>query len=499
MTFSEKFDFLLKLTGTSNSVLARHMLLDPSYISRLRHGSRSLPRDSEYLPKLAAFLVRHCTAAEQHRMLCQAMDIPQTVGDDRLERQMIRWLCDEAGDLVGALLSEFSTMDPAPKTHIPASSQNEVVAFYGDEGKRQSTIALFNLALQQPGPVTFLLYSDEDGAWMDKSSSFSYEWTTLLWQIILRGGKVKVIHKVSRNIDEMFAVIQRWLPLYASGAIEPYYYPRLRDGIYKRTLSVIPGVAAAFSTSIGQQTGISTTFMSRERQAVDSFTNEFSSYVALCRPLIEFFTMRSQAYLDTLQEYIQYIDRDSRSILCSDSLTMTTVPHCIIHRLEGRLEPQVEDALRHIHTAWGDRLAEPEQSICHILRLAKPEDVVAGKVPISCLGLLLEEPVFYRPEEYCAQLEYILHLMESRTWFHVLLSDASTAGYTLHVLEEQEVYIYKEQPPYLIFRIRESNTVMAFWDYVQRLREELQQPQSQIALRIRTCIKQTKALMEPDR
>lgn len=101
---------------------------------------------------------------------------------------------------------------------------------------------------------------------------------------------MKVSHKVSHNTDEMFVVIRRWLPLYVSGVIEPYYLSHLRDGIHKRTLMVAPGVAATFSTSIGQQAEGTASFLTRDRQAVDSFTNEFSSYVALCRPSSSFST-----------------------------------------------------------------------------------------------------------------------------------------------------------------------------------------------------------------
>jgi len=491
MTFSEKFDFLLKLTGTSNSVLARHMRLDPSYISRLRHGSRTLPRDSEYLPQIAAFLVRQCAGTEQRRTLCQTIGVPVEQSEDVLEQQLIRWLCDEE-DLVGSLLSEFSAMAPAPKKQVERASQNEVLAFYGDVGRRQSTIALFNLALQQPGPVTLLLYSDEDAGWMNKSSSFSYEWSALLWQIILRGGRVKVIHKVSRNIDEMFDVIRRWLPFYASGAIEPYYYPRLRDGIYKRTLSVIPGVAAAFSTSIGQQTGAAATFMTTERQAVDSFTNEFSSYVALCRPLIEFYTMTSGAFVDTFQEYL---DQSPSNVLKSDGLSLTTLPRWVVSRFQGKVEPEVEAALLRIHTAWSQRLSQERNPNFHLLRLSSPEDVVAQRAPISCMGLLMGQPVYYKPEEYCAHLELLLRFMEERPWFQVALDDSPAAGYSLHVFEEKEVYIFKEEPPYIIFRIRESNTVSAFWDYLQRLWEAQVQDRSVVAERIRLCLKKTRALM----
>ena len=43
MKFSEKLNFLLNLTNTPNNMLAKHLSLDPSYISRLRRGERSVP------------------------------------------------------------------------------------------------------------------------------------------------------------------------------------------------------------------------------------------------------------------------------------------------------------------------------------------------------------------------------------------------------------------------------------------------------------------------
>jgi len=500
MTFSEKFDFLLKLTGTSNSALAKYMQLDPSYISRLRRGSRTLPRDSEYLPRLAAFLLRRCAGQEERRrLLVQAVGASPTAEDAAVEHRLLRWLMDEeSGDLVGDLLNEVSSVDPLPRKQVESSIQNEMLAFYGDAGRRQATIALMNAALQQPGPAELLIYSDDDDEWIDDSTSFSCEWSSLLWQIILRGGRVKVIHKVSRNIDEMFVVIRRWLPLYVSGAIDPYYYPRLRDGIYKRTLLVVPGVAAAFSTSIGQQAGGAASFLTRDRQAVDSFTNEFSSYVALCRPLIEFFKITSPTYLETFQEYL---DNSSDSILKSDSLSLTTVPQRVIRRLENRIDPAVAAALRRIHAAWSSRITDNTdgRTIRHVLRLARPEDVVAGKAPISCAGMLQGPPMYYEPEEYCAHLEYILRLMDTCPWFQAALDNSPAAGYTLHAFQDKELYIFKEQEPYIIFRIREGNMVAAFWDYLGHIWEERQQSQEQVRERITRCLQRVRELMAEGR
>ena len=44
MSFAEKLNFLMDVTKTPNSALAHNVALDASYISRLRNGSRKLPR-----------------------------------------------------------------------------------------------------------------------------------------------------------------------------------------------------------------------------------------------------------------------------------------------------------------------------------------------------------------------------------------------------------------------------------------------------------------------
>ena len=54
MTFSEKLDMLLNITNTPNNLLAKVLSLDPSYISRIRHGRRNI-LGGDYIEKIADF------------------------------------------------------------------------------------------------------------------------------------------------------------------------------------------------------------------------------------------------------------------------------------------------------------------------------------------------------------------------------------------------------------------------------------------------------------
>lgn len=55
--FSEKLDYLMNLTNTTNSNLANSVSLDPSYISRLRSGARTPVKDALYLESMADFFL----------------------------------------------------------------------------------------------------------------------------------------------------------------------------------------------------------------------------------------------------------------------------------------------------------------------------------------------------------------------------------------------------------------------------------------------------------
>ena len=44
--FGKKLDFLMTITNTKNSTLGRVLSFDPSYISRIRNGSRKMHKNN---------------------------------------------------------------------------------------------------------------------------------------------------------------------------------------------------------------------------------------------------------------------------------------------------------------------------------------------------------------------------------------------------------------------------------------------------------------------
>lgn len=62
MQFSNKLNFLMNITNTSNKELAEGISVDRSLISLLRSGKRKTPRNHDHIRHMASFFARRCTA-----------------------------------------------------------------------------------------------------------------------------------------------------------------------------------------------------------------------------------------------------------------------------------------------------------------------------------------------------------------------------------------------------------------------------------------------------
>ena len=119
--------------------------------------------------------------------------------------------------------------------------------------------------------------------------------------VLSMGNKIKIIHTVSRDLDEMLNAIRQWMPLYITGLIEPYHYPKKRDGVFKKTMFVCPGVSAVISSSVGQSIDQAANLLVRNRIAISAYMEEFRQYLNQCKPLMRIFGVKEkESYLQTL-------------------------------------------------------------------------------------------------------------------------------------------------------------------------------------------------------
>lgn len=102
------------------------------------------------------------------------------------------------------------------------------------EGKRQAAEFFLLEAININTPHTLLLYSDESTEWMTENREFALKWTQLMIDVLSKGNKIKIIHTISRDLDEMLTAIRQWMPLYMTGLIEPYFILKRETGFLNK-------------------------------------------------------------------------------------------------------------------------------------------------------------------------------------------------------------------------------------------------------------------------
>lgn len=479
MTFAKKLDFLMNITKTTNSALARAAALDASYISRLRTGKRLMPKDNNMIQGMAVFLARQFKEDYQKRVLLDALKQTNLLGDSNLLADKItRWLIQDeenSTQQVGQFLSSLSGMANRPEQvdrsydSKPYFPDEAVSIFYGVEGKRKAAEYFLSEVAVCKSPQTLFLFSDEETAWMTEDPTYARKWEELMIRILSRGNRIKIIHTVSRDLHEMLSAIHQWMPLYMSGLIEPYFYPKKRDGIFKRTLFIAPETAAVISSSVGDQDYSAANVLYRDRDAVTSFAGEFIQYLRLCRPLMRIFTARErEGCFATLAEFER---GQADTLIKSESLSLLTMPEHLLMQILKRSGID-EYGIGSLHDERYQGFLENLQSnrFTEIISLPDVETVKRGKVKVSMSDMLRGGAAYYAPEEFTAHLEHVIDLLESCENYQIHLSDKPLEDqYTVYAREELGVIVAKTSQPPVVLAINEGNMNAAFWDFLKSI------------------------------
>ena len=482
MKFNEKLDFLMDITRTTNSVLGHRVKLDPSYISRLRRGQRNAVKDEGIIRSMAEYFARRFTADYQMKALAERLEKGTDLSDEGARSLYIaKWLADEKSQeirAIGGFLESLNRMGSgfsvAPSSQGKAGQMeterdipdDDISVYIGPEGKRRAAVMFLQEVIEQDNPRTLLLYSDEATDWMTQDQQFSGRWAELMKQVLGKGNRVRIIHTVSRDLYEMLRAIHQWMPLYMTGLIEPYYYPRKRDGIFRQTLFVAPGVSAVISSSVGSSVESAPNLLVRRKDVLASYEIQFNQYLAQCRPLMQILMDRERDnHLEMLTEFESH---NSNSLIRSESLSFLTMPEVIFEKISER--SGTPDSVLARYRSQRTNIFEENLRSCffgEIIPEFSPEYVSAGKVKVSFSDMMYGHPVYYTAEEYIQHLENLLHLMDKYENFHVKLVDGiSDINYMLYIKENHGAIISKTSAPYVVLYVNETNMTAAFWDFL---------------------------------
>lgn len=261
MRFADKLSFLLHLTETSNKELAAALSVNPSLISLLRTGKRELPKNPAYLHQMAAFFARHSAADFKRHALSEMLNqasISPTMPTDVLTTYLENWLRGDSS-AVDDILEGIHTVPHSSEAlevfpPIPCP-ENQTAFFYGEEGRREVTKRVLAELRSMETPGTILTVIDDNLEWLLSDYVLTNQMQANLLELMKRGFTFYQIMPPLNFINRYAESLKFWLPLYATGQMKVYYYPRLRGNLYRHSIIVIPGplCSVCFRSRSGQQ------------------------------------------------------------------------------------------------------------------------------------------------------------------------------------------------------------------------------------------------------
>lgn len=475
MQFSNKLNFLMNITNTSNKELAEGISVDRSLISLLRSGKRKTPRNHDHILHMASFFARRCSADFQFHALAEMLEKPELrpgMPAERLTDHLYDWMLGDK-PMLEHLFENVSQPPVSSHTdpeHIPARlstpPDKQTQFFYGNEGMREAMRRIFDVILQidRPGPV--YLVSDLNMEWLFEDYQFMNEFSDALYAIFRRGFTLCHIMPSLNYMNRYVESLRYWLPIYASGQAQVYYYPRLRDNLYRRSLAIFPGYCVQASTNIGNSPN-TIIVNSTEPALVDAYHAQFEYQLSLCRPAL--ITHREpEAFISCFRELL----KDSSPAI---HMVCKPAPYTLPRKFLDEYISKTEDSEwkktlemdRDDAELFEEKIART--GFIEICPLATAEEIRAGKVLFATNYKINDSHPVYTPETYAIHLEHILELMNKYENYHfVPMKPTERQDYNLFSSESGLTLLVSNTLPPFMLEIRRPELSQACHEYLMR-------------------------------
>lgn len=475
MQFSDKLNFLVQITQTTNKELAAELSVDRSLISLLRNGKRGLPRKRDLVEKMALFFARRCTAEFQRHALSEMLGqsvLRSEMPPEVLAGYLEKWLTDDS-DIVVQMLGSMAARPAHSGDRQPygtaAPPPGRTDFFYGEEGRREAMRRMMEVIREMDVPGSILVSSDDNMDWLLSDYPLTRHVQTDLIRSIQEGFTVHQIMPAMNYAARYAEALQFWLPLYNTGKMHVHYYPRLRDNLYRHSTAIIPGRCVQFSTGIGMN-GRSITLFSTDPELVRAHTEQFREQLALCRPALMAHTDPGEA----LPHFLEFFSVPGTTIQMVNPLSINSAPRSLLERcIRDAGNPGWESVFRTYLQEiprFEERLGQGPY--IDMARLSTPAEIRSGRVFVGSPNATYPDHPRYTPETYVLHLKNILRLMDTYEDYCFLpIRDTVPPEYNLFVNEGGIALLVRTSSPFLMLELRRPELVMACKEHLFRKAE----------------------------
>ena len=347
-SFLANLNLLVGACGVRNNALSQALNFDASHISRILAGQRRPANLRTFISGVAAFFAPMVVEAQTRPAVVDAVGEDwAAIADEHKRAQAIAsWLSTHepapAADIGGFLekLDSFDLDDFMQAIHfdqlkVPtAPAQLPTTKTYtGLSQMMQAELDYLRATVMSRSRADVIMFSDMPMEEMAADKEFPRKWMFGMALLMKKGLRLHVIHNTARPLPEMMLGLESWIPLYMTGLVMPYYYPKILNSVFCHFLKV-SGTAALWGEAIAGYQAEGRYIMTKNRDEVRYYRRRAERMLEHARPLMRVFPEGKQ------MEFARFERKDSslpgpRRVIMS-TLPIGTIPQDLLDNMVGR-------------------------------------------------------------------------------------------------------------------------------------------------------------------
>lgn len=447
--FYQKLDYLMRLTSTSNTSLAKQMDVVPSYISKIRSGKRKMPKNAEFMEKMCA-----CFMPKLRGELLE--EFSAVVGNSyssdlrytQLDSMLSAWLNDDSPASATYLAQPKSTM-------LPRS-----MAYTGENGLREGFMRMLRLLEDCEKGSTVFLYSEKVLSELLSDHSFFKLFKGVIYSAVERGVQLNIINPTDSKPQYFIKSADIFTPLMASGLVDAYFYPHFVDGMFQHTLFIISGKAVLAGFDKSEWLESAAAVLHTGADEIRAHEEMFDKLLHQCKRYNNKFSSEEKALFE--------VHLTGLSSRMKDYTTLTSSPTAITFPFSLYKELFSSQTL----FDYSETLEESLKSCVYYEQFCLPDiDLIKeGRLRVPLSEISSGENVQYTPELFRAHLMNILRIAEEFHNYQPRVRKDSSLPYCVYAKTNTRVVIarWNDASSYCLLPARESHKYM---DYIHYLEE----------------------------
>ncbi|MDD4343400.1 MAG: hypothetical protein PHH19_03420 [Eubacteriales bacterium] len=286
-TYSSNLGYLMNVFNISGKQISQYLNIDNSLVSKWKNGQRPLTINTAHLHNLVNFFLEY-----KNGILLKKV---QELLSDLYPNENFNSVPVLTNYLTDFLISPFTPKTYNNKNDYIEYKENNYTYFnfQGNEGRRESVLFFLDQILNEKEPQEILLISQEDMSWLTEDPEFLKIWKNKLQKILWSSHKINIIHWVDRSTQNLGTIVLQWLPLYLSGNITSYYFPKYSDLNYNSTIFIIKNKLVLMGMEgATQKDRYSSLFF--DYPTLNHSTWIFNNLLEKCKPLVKIFNSKNK-------------------------------------------------------------------------------------------------------------------------------------------------------------------------------------------------------------